>query len=83
MRFRKKPVVIEAMQFGPQGMAAAIIAWAHRYGVTIQLKHSGLCIHTLEGPMLASRGDWVIRGIHNEFYACKPDIFEKTYEVAE
>ena len=40
-------------------------------------------IHTLEGDHLALTGDWVITGVHNEKYPCKPDIFEKTYEPAD
>lgn len=39
-----------------------------------------IIIHTLEGDMIASQGDWIITGIHGEKYPCKPDIFEKTYE---
>jgi hypothetical protein len=40
-------------------------------------------IHTLEGTMLASPGDWIIRGVRGEFYPCKPDIFAEAYEVAD
>ena len=40
-------------------------------------------IQTLEGDHLARKGDWIIRGVHGEFYPCKPDIFAKTYEPAE
>lgn len=40
-------------------------------------------INTLEGVMVASRGDWVIRGVKGEFYPCKPDIFKATYEPVE
>ena len=43
------------------------------------LRHGGLPIKTLEGKMIASDGDYIIRGINGEFYPCKPDIFEKTY----
>lgn len=43
----------------------------------------GLLIPTLEGVMLARQNDWVIRGLRGELYACKPDIFEKTYEPAD
>jgi hypothetical protein len=41
----------------------------------------GIEIHTLEGTMTASKGDWIIKGVSGEFYPCKPDIFEKTYEA--
>ena len=79
-RFRKKPVEIEAMQYdGTQDSWREITDWAddvwHRTG------DRSIEIHTLEGTMLASVGDWVIRGVKGEFYPCKPDIFEKTYEV--
>jgi hypothetical protein len=40
-------------------------------------------IHTLEGDMIANVGDWIITGVNNEKYPCKPDIFEKTYELVE
>jgi hypothetical protein len=43
----------------------------------------GLTIDTLEGPMLANPGDWIIRGVQGEFYPCKPDIFEATYSPAD
>jgi hypothetical protein len=44
---------------------------------------SGLIIPTLEGDHLAERGDWIIRGVLGEYYPCKPDAFEKTYEAVE
>lgn len=79
-RFRKKPVVIEAMQFdGSYQSGKAILDWAdetvHRSTLI------GLSIKTLEGVMGVSAGDWVIRGVQGEFYPCKPDIFEATYEA--
>lgn len=45
-----------------------------------QQTNDGLVIHTLEGDMLADYGDWIIKGVKGEFYPCKPDIFEATYE---
>ena len=42
---------------------------------------NSLSVHTLEGDMRASVGDWIIKGVNGEFYPCKPDIFEKTYEA--
>lgn len=78
-KFRKKPVVIEAIQFGPPGNAAKIIDWA--YPLNIHLTSKGLEIPTLEGTMIAERNDWIIRGVKGEFYPCKPDIFEMTYEA--
>lgn len=82
MRFRKKPVVIEAMRFNEAtGVVANIIAWASP--VIIRYNHKGLVIPTEEGDMLASRGDWIIKGVKGEFYPCKPDIFEMTYEAVD
>jgi hypothetical protein len=79
-KYRKKPVVIEAVQFDgtdpsvdwllPQLMAGDI-------GRT----HNKLFIKTLEGVMEAAIGDYIIKSVKGEFYPCKPDIFDKTYEV--
>ena len=83
MKFRKKPVVIDAMQFNgfihgdliPQDLAIFL------EDAVISLSKAGLQIHTLEGDEhIASIGDWIIKGIKGEFYPCKPDIFEATYE---
>lgn len=81
-KFRKKPVVIEAMHYdGTHECAKAICAWA---GATFGIEtESALVIDTLEGRMVASRGDWIIKGVAGEFYPCKPDIFEATYERVE
>ena len=89
-RFRKKPVVIEAVQFdGTKDGANHALAWIGGHGAAAKRAHAtkpeaGIVIPTLEGDHLASPGDWIIRGVHGEFYPCKPDIFAKTYEpVAE
>lgn len=76
MKFRKKPVIIEATQF---------LSGNHPPIAGIQWDHAGLpFIHTLEGPHLVSPGDWIITGIKGEKYPCKPDIFDATYDaVAE
>ena len=91
-KYRKKPVVIEAMQYdGTAGRATEIIDWALSQGGTITYHcDDGSCerdshvltVRTLEGAMTALPGDWIIRGVQGEFYPCKPDIFEATYEVA-
>lgn len=75
MKFRKKPVVIEAMQFfvnTPDGWPLGVYK-------------DGDChvIDTLEGSLRVSEGDWIITGINGERYPCKPDIFEVTYEKVE
>jgi hypothetical protein len=77
MQYRKRPVVIEADRWLPNDRAcrnnAAMIPGA-------KIDGDKLLIATLEGTMTASPGDWVIRGVHGEYYPCKPDIFEATYE---
>jgi len=83
MNFRKKPVVIEAVRWtgaNVDEVLGFILAKGsvRRDGAT----SSVLFIDTLEGTMRADAGDWIIRGIKGEFYPCKPDIFEATYEPA-
>ena len=86
-RFRKKPVVIEAMKW--DGNFDAIYKWANPSGdvasapVTCDVNGAPderLWIDTLEGYMRANPGDWIIRGVKGECYPCKPDIFAATYE---
>lgn len=86
MKFRKKPVVIEAIQFDGDNWAE-ISQWAHRdllpENNSIILRGlAGLEVRTLEGTMSAYKGDWIIKGVKGEFYPCKPDIFTATYEPA-
>jgi hypothetical protein len=79
MKFRKKPVVIEARRYTRNGLEAeAVAAWCS--GVQTD---DGLEIETLEGTHLARYGDWIIKGVQGEFYPCKPDIFAATYEPAD
>lgn len=80
MKFRKKPIVVEAMQFGPVGAGARIIEWLHKEGVRVYLTSIGIEIPTLEGRMIAKRGDWVIKGVYGEFYPCNEKIFSMTYD---
>ena len=78
-KFRKKPVVIEAVQFRPGENDNEVVA--HLEGCTGWMMTSiGIQIPTLEGLHLASPGDYIIRGVKGEFYPCKPDIFDLTYE---
>lgn len=85
-KFRKKPVVIEAVQWLNQKIVCPPgpmwFVEAEEKG-QIQLHGNTLSIHTLEGVMEASPGDWIIRGIKGEIYPCKPDIFAASYEQAE
>jgi len=93
-KYRKKPVVIEAIQLNKD--EESIRKVLQFMGQIVDLKTTidqekfsnychyvnkrGLTIHTLEGDEVATIGDYIIRGIAGEFYPCKPDIFEKTYE---
>ena len=79
-KYRKKPVEIEAVQWtGTNGMEVA----AFLDGQPWKDRPEGIVITTLEGAMTASPGDWIIRGVKGEFYPCKPDIFDATYEPVE
>jgi hypothetical protein len=81
--------VIEAMQFNGLISYLEIIEWMKSHGDTNALanevKYSEplMLIQTLEGTMAANSGDWIIRGVKNEFYPCNPDIFEETYELVD
>lgn len=89
MKFRKKPIVIEAHEW--DGDAGTVVAWAKNVSdgngtyLFFQYDHdkSILYVNTLEGQMAATIGDMVICGVEGEFYFCKPGIFYKTYELAE
>ena len=80
-KFRKKPVVIEAVQWtgDPECFVGSVFKGAFVGGPLRRIDRA-LPILTLEGEMLANVGDWIIRGVKGEFYPCKPDIFEATYE---
>ena len=84
--YRKKPVIIEAIQFYP---TMPIYEISNLFGGldaedrTFEKKGDVLVIKTLEGDMVASAGDFIIKGVKGEFYPCKPDIFEMTYELVE
>lgn len=81
--FRKKPVEVEAQQF-MDGSMLDLLRWIAKHNGVAMGKTSGVIhISTLEGIMEASPGDWIIRGVKGEFYPCKPDIFEATYEKVE
>ena len=77
MKFRKKPVVIEATQWFKNGDHPAVVEVSVNDGMNVHL------IETLEGDHIVSPGDWIITGVKGENYPCKPDIFEMTYERVE
>jgi hypothetical protein len=77
-KFRKKPVVIEAVLLTPLTLERVEAFVGGDLG---RSPEGGVVIATLEGAMHASLGDWIIKGVQGEFYPCKPDIFEATYEA--
>ena len=93
--FRKKPVIIEAVQWTGQNLHEVLAFTGKRpkwnewfedwkaYESFVKKNGDIFKIKTLEGTMDASPGDWIIRGVNGEHYPCKPDIFEKTYEPAD
>jgi len=92
MRFRKKPVVIEAVQYTrrfywPEWFADAVTANTIRtYGTgkfAMPTEDCFCVVKTLEGEMFCYEGDWIIRGVRGELYPCKADIFAETYEPAD
>ena len=79
--FRKKPVEIEALQWtGGHAFYEKFVAPFCPIAEYSDDNSSALVIPTLEGAMTVSLGDWIIKGIKGEFYPCKPDIFEATYD---
>lgn len=84
MKYRKRPIVIEAFQWTANG-PMLWPGWATS-DVIENVTHDGkpcLSIQTLEGTMIARPNDWIIRGVNGELYLCKPDIFAATYEPVE
>lgn len=86
MKYRKKPVVIEAIQFYP---TMPIYEISNLFGGldakdrTFEKKGDVLIIKTLEGNMVCRAGDWIIKGVKGEFYPCKSEIFDLTYESCD
>lgn len=83
MKYRKLPIVIDAIQWDGSLEGAQLIGQSFQ-GVHAYVAANGiwLQITTLEGVMTAQAGDYIIKGIKGEVYPCKPDIFEATYEPA-
>lgn len=81
-KYRKKPIVIDAVKYTSDNLLE-ILDFMGREAVSTFMKGSDFIIVTLEGNMTAKIGDYIIKGIKGEFYPCKPDIFEATYEKVE
>jgi hypothetical protein len=91
-KYRKKPIVIDAIQYNGEitGELHRFLAEENNCSYHFSYENCDqpnetvyLIIHTLEGHMRATPGDWIIKGVNQEFYPCKNDIFEKTYEMVE
>ena len=83
-KFVKKPVVIEAIQYNGTNITEIESFVGAKLATRMSsVEDTQLVIPTLEGYMKTSKGDYVIKGIKGEFYPCKPDVFEKTYDVVE
>ena len=91
---KKKPVVIEFIQFNGNTNRDEICKWIGKdlkievfsdsaYEAGMGAPYFSIFIPTLEGVMRADPYDYIIKGVNGEFYPCKPDIFEKTYDVIE
>lgn len=91
MKFRKKPVIIEAFRWtgGPDQTEDPVwIIDAIQRGIVFftydpETEATLLRIRTLEGTMTAAPGDWIIKGVEGEIYPCKPSVFETTYEAVD
>lgn len=86
MKYRTKPLVIEAMQLTDKNLGDVVDFMRENsedngaLSISKNMSSRELSINTLEGTMKAINGDWIIRGIDGEYYPCKPDFFEQTYE---
>lgn len=80
-QYRKKPVIVEVLQF----TAIGVIDWdkIYEFCPDVRPRNGELYIKTIEGEMHVSPNDYIIKGVKGEFYPCKPDIFEATYEAVE
>lgn len=90
MKYRKKPVVIEAIQYTGDNELEIKKFVGDDLIIEPQITNQGFIpkwveikIKTLEGDMTANIGDYIIKGVNGEFYPCKPNVFEKTYELVE
>lgn len=90
-KYRKKPIVVEAIQWTGSNLeeirnfvgSDLIENYIEHFDIErtlIKQTLAGIAINTLEGTMMVNYGDYIIKGVNNEFYPCKPDIFEQTYE---
>lgn len=81
-QYRKKPIVITAVKYDGNIRSLDVFPFSEIEHFIVN-RDKTIRIPTLEGDMIASVGDYIIRGIKGEYYPCKPDIFEETYEIVE
>jgi len=77
-KFVKKPVVVDAIQFTGDNLVE-LSEFMNKRALHFNSEKKEIIIETLEGNHIASKGDWIIKGVKGEFYPCKPDIFQMTY----
>ncbi len=90
VKYRKKPVVVEAIQWTTENLTEVLLFmnpmyFSHENTVPMRFNREGhkLTIHTLEGDMTCQLGNYIIRGVAGEYYPCREDIFNATYEKVE
>lgn len=88
MKYRKKPIIINAVQWNGHNTKDVLMFVAPKDQVVMDnfsksINNNYLLISTLEGVMRADKGDYIIKGVQGEFYPCKPDIFNETNELVE
>ena len=86
-KYRKKPVIIDAWQFTKENYINKVPAIFRDGDISLWSQHGGEVIEgeilTLEGKMKVNENDYIIKGVNGEYYPCKPNIFEQTYELIE
>ena len=82
-KYRKRPIIIEAWEFKKDAKDFPQEWKNAQFGIGLSNDVEEILIPNLEGTMICSLGDFIIKGISGEFYPCKPDIFEKTYELVD
>lgn len=82
-KYKKRPVIIEAIQWTGQDSYEQVKEFAGDAFICWHTNHDTLSLQTLEGVMVASLGDWIIKGVKSEVYSCRDDIFRMTYEPVE
>lgn len=83
MKYRKKPVEVEAWQIGSNEEYPDWLIEAIEKDIATEVTDNNWLICTLEGDHIGKAGDYIIQGVKGELYPCKPDIFEQTYEMVE